>query len=235
WFAGDPVDLDPLPKPERAARMVRLMGGVEAVRGEADSAMDAGDYLWAAELLGYLVTLAPDHEDTRRARAEALRGWAYAQSNPNWRNWGLSCAMELDPPLQDDSARKQLVMAPAAVVDAFPPANILRGMATRLKAEEMGERHMTVAFEITDQGLHHALELRRCICEFHEQAPAHVDVSLRFERDFLSRLVSGQTNWIKGIESGEIAVPKGSAEQARVFFSSFEPPQAPHTIKLVSR
>ncbi|MGA0236321.1 MAG: alkyl sulfatase dimerization domain-containing protein, partial [Alphaproteobacteria bacterium] len=89
WFAGDPVDLDPLPKPERAARMVRLMGGVEAVRAEAETAMDAGDYLWAAEMLAYLVTLAPDQVDIRAARAEALRGWSYAQSNPNWRNWGL--------------------------------------------------------------------------------------------------------------------------------------------------
>ena len=235
WFAGDPVDLDPLPKPERAKRLVRLMGGAEAVRAEAQSAMEAGDYLWAAEMLGYLVTLTPDDDEVRRARAEALRGWAYAQPNPNWRNWGLSCAMELDPPPQDDSARKQLVMAPPAVVDAFPPANILRGMATRLKAEEMGERHMTVGFEVTDKGLCHALELRRCICEFHEQAPAGVDVMLRFERGFLSRLVSGQTNWIKGMESGEIEVSSGSIDQARLFFSSFEPPQAPHTIKLVSR
>lgn len=235
WFAGDPVDLDPLPKPERAARMVRLMGGVEAVRAEAETAMDAGDYLWAAEMLAYLVTLAPDQVDIRAARAEALRGWSYAQSNPNWRNWGLSCAMELDPPRQDDSARKQLVMAPPAVVDAFPPANILRGMATRLKAEDMGERHITIGFEITDQGLHHALELRRCICEFHERAPVSVDVALRFERGFLSALVSGKTNWIQGMETGEVEVSSGTVEHARLFFSSFEPPHAPHTIKLVSR
>ncbi len=143
--------------------------------------------------------------------------------------------MELDPPSQDDSARKQLVMAPPAVVNAFPPANILRTMATRLKAEEVGERHLTMGFQITDQGLNHALELRRGVCEFHEQAPAVVDVELSFERGFLSQLVSGKTNWIKGITEGEVKQSAGTLEAAKLFFSSFEPPHAPHTIKLVSR
>lgn len=235
WFAGDPVDLDPLPKPERAARMVALMGGAEAVLAEAERAMADEDYLWAAEMFAYVVTLSPENEAVRRRRGAALRGWSYAQANPNWRNWGLSCAMELDPPSQDDSARKQLVMAPPAVVNAFPPANILRTMATRLKAEEVGERHLTMGFQITDQGLNHALELRRGVCEFHEQAPAVVDVELSFERGFLSQLISGKTNWIKGITEGEVKQSAGTLEAAKLFFSSFEPPHAPHTIKLVSR
>ena len=96
-----------------------------------------------------------------------------------------------------------------------------------------------MGFQITDQGLNHALELRRGVCEFHEQAPAVVDVELSFERGFLSQLVSGKTNWIRGITEAEteaeVRVSAGTPEAAKLFFSSFEPPQAPHTIKLVSR
>ena len=235
WFSGDPVDLDPLPKAERAARMVRLMGGVETVAEEASRAYEQGDYLWAAEMLAYLVSLDPEGSSARKARAQALRGWSYAQSNPNWRNWGLSCAMELDPPAADQSARKQLVMAPPAVINAFPPGNILRGMATRLKVEDTDSRHVTVGFHIVDKGLHHALELRRCVCEFHAQAPATLDVDLSFERSFLTALVSGQTNWVAGIEAGDVVLRAGTAEAAKAFFACFEPPRAPHTISLVSR
>lgn len=235
WFSGDPVDLDPLPKAERAARMVRLMGGAEAVAEEAARAHEQGDYLWAAEMLAYLVSLNPEDTFARKARAQALRGWAYAQSNPNWRNWGLSCAMELDPPPSKQGGMKPMVMAPPAVINAFPPANILRGMATRLKAEDEALLHVTVGFHIVDQDLHHALELRRCVCEFHEQAPAAVDIGLSFERAFLSRLIAGQTNWVEGIDDGDVALNPGTPEAAKAFFACFEPPRAPNTIALVSR
>ena len=234
WFSGDPVDLDPLPKSDRAARLVRMMGGPEAVQAEAAAAVEAGEFLWAAELLGYLVTLSPEDGTVRRARAEALRGWSYAQSNPNWRNWGLSCAMELDPPATDQSAGKQLVMAPPSVVAAFPPANILRGMTTRLKAEETGDVQLTVSFRITDRGLHHALEIRKGVCEFHDVVPEAVDVALSFTAAFLVALVSRQTTWMAGIASGDVTI-EGEQALAGQFFASFEPPMAPHEIKLVSR
>jgi len=234
WFSGDPVDLDPLPKPERAARMVRMMGGKDRVLAEADRAVGEEDYLWAAEMLGYLVSLEPDNPSVRQARAEALRGWSFQQSNPNWRNWGLSCAMELDPPARDESAKKQLVMAPPAVVRAFPPANILRGMATRLKAEETGNKHITVAFAVPSKGLNHALELRRCICEFHEHAPSKVDLRLTLDADFFTDLVSQRTRWPDAIKEGRVQV-EGDRALIPAFFGSFEPPMAPQDIQLVSR
>ena len=234
WFSGDPVDLDPLPPAERARRYVALMGGAEAVRQAAETAAGEDDYLWAAELLGLLVSLDTEDEAARLARAGALRGWAYAQANPNWRNWALSCAMELDPPAKVDGAKQQLVLAPPAVINAFPPGNILRGMATRPRAEAVADLHLTMAFCIEDRGLDHALELRRGICEFHEVAPEEVDVRLRFGSDFLSDLVAQKVRWPEGIDQGRVQV-EGDRKLVPQFFGSFEPPMAPKDIKLVSR
>ena len=234
WFSGDPVDLDPMPEAERAQRYVSLMGGPDAVCRAAEAAMAEGAFLWAAELLAFLVTLHPEDAALCRARARALRAWSYAQSNPNWRNWGLSCALELDPPPQSDQAKQQLVMAPPAVIKAFPPANILRAMATRVKAEAVGELHICVGFEISDKGLYHALELRRGVVEFHEDAAqtASPDVSLRFSSDFFSDLIEQKDRWPDAIQSGRIAL-SGDRDKLKAFFGAFEPPTKPQDIFMV--
>ena len=91
-----------------------------------------------------------------------------------------------------------------------------------------------MAFCIEDRGLDHALELRRGICEFHEVAPAEVDMRLRFSSDFLSDLVAQKVRWPEGIEQGRVQV-EGDRALVPQFFSSFEPPMAPKDIKLVSR
>ena len=235
WFSGDPIDLDPMPEEERARRTVDLMGGEDAVAKAAEAAMEEGAFLWASELLAYLVTLAPENTSVARARARALRAWSYQQANPNWRNWGLSCAMELDPPPQTDKAKQQLVMAPPSVIKAFPPANILRGLATRVKAEAVGDVRVCVAFEITDKGLHHALELRRGVVEFHADAAktAKPDVSLRFTSDFFSDLIEQKDRWPDAIQSGRIQVT-GDRARLKDFFGSFEPPTNPKDIMMVS-
>ena len=93
---------------------------------------------------------------------------------------------------------------------------------------------MTVSFRITDRGLHHALEIRKGVCEFHDVVPEAVDVALSFTAAFLVALVSRQTTWMAGIASGDVTI-EGEQALAGQFFASFEPPMAPHEIKLVSR
>ncbi len=99
WFAGDPVDLDPLPKPERAARMVALMGGAEAVLAEAERAMADEDYLWAAEMFAYVVTLSPENEAVRRRRGAALTRLVLRPSQPQLAELGAFLRDGTGPPI----------------------------------------------------------------------------------------------------------------------------------------
>ncbi len=44
WFDGDPINLDPKPRTERAQNYVGIMGGRDQVLAKAQAAMDKGDH-----------------------------------------------------------------------------------------------------------------------------------------------------------------------------------------------
>ena len=101
WFDGDPASLDPLPRPERAAHYVRMMGGREAILKEARESAARGEYKWAAEILTHLIRTeanganganGANDADPRKLKASALRELGYRTENVNWRNWYLTSA-----------------------------------------------------------------------------------------------------------------------------------------------
>lgn len=243
WFSGDPIELDPLPKKERAIRYIKLMGGQESVKNVVIDAMTQGDYLWGAELAGYLVSLDPQNADNRQLRANCLRAWAYQQHNPNWRNWALSCALELDPPVDDAAGVQQLVMAPPSVIKQFPVKNILKGMTTRLIAEKCQDTRITIAFHVRDirdnvpkqnEDTVCALEIRKGVCQFHSDKPEAIDAVLSFEKSFFTDLILKKDRWNTAIESGRIVVD-GDKSKVAEFFACFEAPPAPSSINFVDR
>ncbi len=224
WFYGDPVALDPLPTQDRATRHLTLMGGAAKVAEETEGALAAQDWQWALELAGYLVSADPN--STHKAlKARALRHWGWAQSNPTWRNWALTAALELDPP---KGTQPQYAMAPPGVVRAFPPALMLRTMTVRLKAEETQNMHLKVGFRIPEIKASYALEIRRGVCQFHEVA-GRCDAYLTVPRQFFIDLALRKTSWSKALADGTLA-QEGDLQN---FFSYFEAPSKPGEINFV--
>lgn len=233
WFQGDPTDLDPLPRTEKAQRTIDLMGGRETLLTKAQEAMETQEYTWAGELLRHLIVVNPQDQEACRLKAKALRKWGYAQFNANWRNWALMCALELDPP-EANHSKKGFVMAPPGVAKAFPTEQIFRTMTVRLKAEAVNDTHLVVAFTLRDLNKSHALEIRNGIAQFHSQAPPVRDAELIFERPFLTDMILQKTNWQQGMAEGTVAV-QGSAELVNRFFSFFEPRVSMGEINIVKR
>ncbi len=66
WFDGDPTTLDPIPPLESATRYVKLMGGRDKVLQEAQTALDAEDYQWTAEIATFLIRI--DNTDMNPAK-----------------------------------------------------------------------------------------------------------------------------------------------------------------------
>ncbi len=96
WFDGNPTGISPLPPPDRAARMLEMVGGVDALLGHARSAVNRGDVQWAAELVDHVLVLDEHHPTARRLKAEALRELAERQVNATARNYYLTCALALE-------------------------------------------------------------------------------------------------------------------------------------------
>jgi uncharacterized sulfatase len=95
WFDGNPTHLFPLPPVEEATRMVALVGSKEALMSAARSALDAGDFQWACQLVDRLLALDPNSVQARALKADALTALAESQMSSNARHYYLSAAQEL--------------------------------------------------------------------------------------------------------------------------------------------
>lgn len=233
WFTGDPVALDPIPPVESARRHVELMGGRDIVLSKAQEAYAAGDFQWAAELATYLIRINHEDMDARQLKAASFRNQGYAQINANWRNWYLTSARELDGSLDIAAVQRRIAAAMSSpdFFAALPMSKILEGLSVRLRAEQTLDTHIQVAFEITDTGETHAVEIRRGVAQFHENAAPAPDVTLSGKRQTILGLLLGQVDLQQAVASGELRIT-GNAALLGPFMASFD---APSTINLTVR
>lgn len=95
WFDGNATRLFPLAERERAAKIVDLAGGADAVVARAREALAAGEFQWAAELADCLLTNDGAHIAAKHVKAQALTELGERQINANARNYYLSAAQFL--------------------------------------------------------------------------------------------------------------------------------------------
>ena len=96
WFNGNPAELDPLSRKEKAKRISKLAGGENELIKELRLAVDKEDMQWALELSDYLISLDLFNSEVKTLRQKALIHEGAKSSNPNKRNYFLSSALELN-------------------------------------------------------------------------------------------------------------------------------------------
>jgi alkyl sulfatase BDS1-like metallo-beta-lactamase superfamily hydrolase len=251
WFQADPVGLAPTPPVELARRTVALMGGRDKVLALAREALGQStdpEAQWAAELTTLLIRIDHDDCDARQIKAEAFRLLAAPQTNPNWRNWYLTSARELNcPSLLPRKAIKRGLISPG-IVAALPAGVWVNSWTMRLKAEETQPKDSggkgvdtSLGFYFTgpnqgygEQGF--VLHIRGAIAEFLETgasrpAVEQADVVIELTKAAQDILVEAESNGdgdiVKAIlalvQKGQIRLVKGTPEQVRTFFGYFEP------------
>ena len=95
WYDANPVNLNPLPPSDQAARFVSYFGDLDAVLQHAKQDFDAGEYQWVAQVTNILVFDDPTNTAARNLCADALEQLAYQAESGTWRNCYLSGALEL--------------------------------------------------------------------------------------------------------------------------------------------
>jgi alkyl sulfatase BDS1-like metallo-beta-lactamase superfamily hydrolase len=251
WFQADPWALDPLPYMERAARYIEMMGGRDAVVAAARKAIDDTEFTWAAEILTNVIRVDNNDMEARKLKAEAYRQWAYTLTNVNWRNWSMTAAAELDGEIDLSGG---FAFTSPDVIRAFPTNVLLELITTRIDWEKSADVNMTLGIQLPDTGEGYGLEIRRGIVQFHESMPDETDVTMVADRDFLNRMLVGDIHitgemqraiaegapaggvmMMSAIESGDIQLEGGTAEDVATFFSYFDPPADVGAIKLTVR
>ncbi|WP_439107455.1 alkyl sulfatase dimerization domain-containing protein [Congregibacter sp.] len=220
WWNGDPAELDPLPRLEKARRLVELMGGRDRVFAEAEKAFTAGDDQWAAELTAYLVRLDREDMQSRYLKAAALRRIGYATANTNWRGFYLTSARELEGSVVPGDLLLQLQKK------RFNPSQLETGqllslLRVRVDAEAAEGRNVSVAYELTDTGEVYTLQLRNSILDIQATTEAEADVTLRLDRPLLDQLFLGDISYEDAIDQ-ELLEIEGSKLKLRSFALAFD-------------
>jgi len=97
WFDEDESKLFSTPQPEKAAKMIKAFGGLDAGRQICDEALEEKDYRWSIEVASQLVKSQSNAAEEDRLRlATGLKGVAYSTPSANARNWCLTRALELE-------------------------------------------------------------------------------------------------------------------------------------------
>ncbi|MFJ4231012.1 alkyl/aryl-sulfatase [Cellulosimicrobium cellulans] len=188
WFDGNPAHLWEHPPVERARRYVELGGGVDAVVATAQSAFDAGDYRWVAELLNHVVFAQPDHAAARELLADTYEQLGYGAENGTWRSFFLSGATELrDGPFGTPTATS----APD-ILAALTPTLLFDALAVQVDGPRAWDEDLSVDVVLTDSGERYRLWLRNGVLSY-SAAPQRgdADATLTTTRTVLPVLATG--------------------------------------------
>lgn len=204
FFDGNPATLLPLTKKDRAVQMEKLAGGKANLEGQIQSAIEQQAYQWALELTDVYLTLYPFDKRITEHRADALIALGSAQSNPNARNYYLTCALELKG-LKNEG----LIKPTPEFVHDIPLSSVFNGMAAHLNPEKSIDVQQRVLFDFTDSKKQWTVEVRKGIAEVQPFKTGKPDITISVEETVWKELAAKIRKPLPTYLSGAIKVDGG--------------------------
>ena len=215
WFNGNPADLDPLSRKEKAIRISNLAGGDENLFNELKRGVKDEDMQWALQLSEHLINLEYKISETNKLKSKALFYEGIRSSNPNKRNYFLTVAMELDP----DFKGFPEVVRSESLVNEINIDTIFSMLSVSLDPDNIFRDNYKACFRFENEKIR-SITVRNSIAEISEDQN-NCDLIIRTSEKSLKLLLAGIKNPIGLIASGEIKV-EGSEVNFLRFLSSFK-------------
>jgi alkyl sulfatase BDS1-like metallo-beta-lactamase superfamily hydrolase len=225
WWNGDPAELRPTPRIERAKRQVAMMGGRNKVFAEAERAFFAGDAQWAAELTTPLIRIDRNDWNARFLKAAALRKLGYAQTSSSLRGFYLSGALEIEGAFDPLAVQRQIatqLLDPATL----PAQGLFTLWRYRVNPERAAGKRSSIGWYLSDTGEEFTLNLRNNILEVVPRRSEPVDARVSLTRAQLNNLFVGK---VSAAGAGSIS---GNDKALDIFFGVLDRPEeapVPHT------
>ena len=202
WFDGNPANLNKHPPEAAGRRYVDAMGGPDRILAEGRRAFDAGDYRWAAEIVGHLVFADPANADARALQADALEQMGYQAESGPWRDFYLTGAQELRKPRPKSDTPRQ---ASAGQLRTLPADNLLDALSVRLNGLEAGAQTIGFTVAFTDTGEQFAVRVENAVLH---HRPGEAGPLVELSRGDLVDLVTGAKTLeeadVRGAGAGEL-------------------------------
>lgn len=230
WYDGNPANLDPLPRIERAQRYVDAIGGAGRLLDVARISFELGDYRWAAELLDHLVTADADNGEAREMLARAYEQMGYQAESSAWRNVFLTGAHELRRGAPEQGVN---LAGATALLEQAAPEKFMEMFAVALNGPEAADVDIAIDFVFSDLRETQAVRVSRGVLRHrrleHAQGARRPDgwrtpdATLTLTRPLMVRLVTRQAGIGELLTSRELSV-RGNAIDVVRFFALLDSP-----------
>lgn len=181
WYDANPANLNPYPPEAEGARYVAAMGGEAKVLTDARTAVDAGDYRWAATLLNHLVFSGGEQKAARTLLAEVYTQLGYQSEAGTWRNIYLTGAQELTEGVMAGPINS---FSPD-VLAATPTSMLLDFVAVSIDPARLPDKAVQVRVILSDRQESHFLSLENGVLVHEEGVDDPATVTLTMQRPTL--------------------------------------------------
>jgi len=213
WFSGEISELDPLTPSEKAARIVKLAGGIEQLLKTADVALNENDTKWALFLSSQGLKVNPLNAKAKEIKAKALIDMAELQTSFNGYNYYKTAAYTTLGKVEIKLGVKQQI----AAVKRATIKELFYLMSLRFKSESCPDVDKLVEFEFPDIKENVKFHIRNGVVDLSGVYEESRDVDVHVTVDS----VTWKSVLIKEKSLDEINV-KPNVNELRLILSCFE-------------
>ena len=215
WFNGNPSELDPLSRYEKALRISNLAGGDENLLTQLQEAVINKDMQWALELSDYLISLDSFTKEVIDLRVMALKYIGLRSSNPNKRNYFLSTANELS---EEFNGFPQTMMT-EDLLNQISLDTLFSVLSVRFNPQKHDKSLFKACFEF-DTNVIKNITLRNGVAAVDSNESQKCDLNIITNQDAFKKVLVGLENPISLLSSGKINV-NGESIKFLEFLSKF--------------
>ena len=215
WFNGNPSELDPLSRYEKALRISNLAGGDENLLTQLQEAVINKDMQWALELSDYLISLDSFTKEVIDLRVMALKYIGLRSSNPNKRNYFLSTANELS----EEFIGFPQTMMTEDLLNQISLDTFFSVLSVRFNPQKHDKSLFKACFEF-DTDVIKNITLRNGVAAVDSNESKKCDLNIITNQDAFKKVLVGLENPISLLSSGKINVD-GESIKFLEFLSKF--------------
>lgn len=220
WFEGDSTYLNSISFEERSQKTVEGFGGISKTNQMVRSAIDNGEYQWAAELATYVIETDPNNEEAKLLKGYALRVLGQQAHSSGARNWYLTDALALEGKIIVDPSA--LTVGDPDQIAGTPIRILLEQAPTRLDPQKADGIDMVVGIVLPDVDESYTFHIRNNIAAFKDGLKDNLDVKFTVDASVLKETLAGLKTFEDSISEGKVTVD-GDIEDAKTFISLFDP------------
>ncbi|MDI4633419.1 MBL fold metallo-hydrolase [Pelomonas sp. V22] len=229
-YDGNPANLNPLPPVESAKRYVQLAGGADKAVQAAQTAFDAGDYRWAAELLNHVVFAESGNAAAKALLAKTYEQMGYAAEASTWRNSYLTAAAELrNGPPKKGIDRSFLI----DTLMQTPLERFFEAMAAGLDGPAAEGKNLKINLVFTDRKESYQLWIENSVLHHRKAEPAaDANATLTLTHPIFIKMMAGTAGAKDTLMSDDLKTSGSRIDLVR-FFGLID--KAPGTFPIVTR